>query len=449
MSRYIPNTDAQQKEMLEAIGYSSIEELFNDIPEEVRLKKPMDLPKPMSEMELARHMEELSSKNIHAGRYACFLGAGAYDHYIPAAVGHIISRSEFYTAYTPYQPEISQGTLQAIYEYQTMICELTGMDVANASMYDGASALAEAALMACQATRKNEILVAQSVNPEYRDVLKTYVRFQENRVVELDMEDGKLNLNSLEESITDDTAAVIVQSPNFFGIIEDLKSVSELVHGKKALLIVCTDPISLGILKAPGELGADIVVGEGQSLGNPLNFGGPYLGFFATTSKLMRRMPGRVVGETIDRDGKRGFVLTLQTREQHIRREKATSNICTNQALNALAATVYLTLIGKKGIREVALQCLHKAHYLHEKLISTGYFTPMFSGPFFKEFTVKSRMPVKQLNEGLLKNGIIGGYDLEKAYPQLKNGWLIAVTEKRTRKEMDELVKKAGDLHNE
>lgn len=447
MSSYIPNTDAQQKEMLKAIGCSSIDELFSDIPQEVRLEKPLNLPEPMAEIELVRHMENLASKNSHGGQYACFLGAGVYDHYIPAVVEHIISRSEFYTAYTPYQPEISQGTLQAIYEYQTMICELTGMEVANASMYDGATALAEAALMACQATRRDRILIAQSVNPEYREVLRTYVRYQEKEIVELNFDSsGTVDLNRLEEAITDDTAAVIVQSPNFFGIIENLKAIGELAHNNKALFIVCTDPISLGLLQPPGKLGADIVVGEGQSLGNSMSFGGPYLGFFAATAKLMRRMPGRVVGETVDREGKRGFVLTLQTREQHIRREKATSNICTNQALNALAATVYLSLLGKRGIREVALQCLHKARYLYDKLLDTGYFTPVFSGPFFKEFAVKSTVPVSLLNERLLKSGIIGGYDLEKAYPDLKNGWLLAVTEKRTREEMDKLVKEAGDL---
>ncbi len=450
MSRYIPNTDAQQQEMLKAIGCSSMEELFSDIAEEVRLKKDLNLPEPMAEMELVRHMENLASKNSHGGQYVCFLGAGAYDHYIPAVVDHIISRSEFYTAYTPYQPEISQGTLQAIYEYQTMICELTGMEVANASMYDGATALAEAALMACQATRRNRILIAQSVNPEYREVLSTYVRYQEKEIVELDIDSsGAVDLNSLEEAVNEDTAAIIVQSPNFFGIIENLKAVGELAHDKKALFIVCTDPISLGLLQPPGKLGADIVVGEGQALGNPMSFGGPYLGFFAVTAKLMRRMPGRVVGETVDKEGKRGFVLTLQTREQHIRREKATSNICTNQALNALAATVYLSLLGKKGIREVALQCLHKAHYLYDKLLETGYFTPVFSGPFFKEFAVKSTVPIELLNNRLLERGIIGGYDLGKAYPDIKNGWLLAVTEKRTREEMDKLVKEAGDLANE
>lgn len=449
MSRYIPNTKDEQKRMLEEIGYSSIDELFGDIPEEIRLDRELTLQGPMAEMELVRHMRELASSNIHTGEYTCFLGAGAYDHYIPAAIDHIISRAEFYTAYTPYQPEISQGTLQAIFEYQTMICELTGMDVSNASMYDGATAVAEAMLMACQATRRDKVVVAKSLHPEYRQVANTYAKFQDIEIFEVGYKDGMIDMEELDQAVTNETAAVIVQSPNFFGVIEDIGPIAELVHKSKVLLIVCADPISLALLKSPGQLGADIVVGEGQSLGNPLSFGGPYLGFFATTQKLMRRMPGRIVGETTDREGRRGYVLTLQTREQHIRREKATSNICTNQALNALIATVYLSLMGKEGLKQVAYQCLQKSHYLHDKLVKTGLFTPIFRGPFFKEFALKSAIPVEKLNSALLKQGIIGGYSLEMAYPELSGGWLVAVTEKRTSKEMDDLVERIGGIANE
>jgi glycine dehydrogenase subunit 1 len=449
MSKYIPNTKTQQKRMLDEMGYSSIEELFGDIPKEVRLDKKLTLQGPMAEMELIRHMRKLASENRHVGEYPCFLGAGAYDHYIPSAIDHIISRAEFYTSYTPYQPEISQGTLQAIFEYQTMICQLTGMDVANASLYDGATAVAEGILMACQATKKKEVVIARSLHPEYRQVSATYAKFQDISIIEVGYRDGMIDIDALEKATTNDTAAVVVQSPNFFGIIEDIKPIAELVHRNKALLIVCVDPISLAILESPGTLGADIVVGEGQSLGNSLSFGGPYLGFFATTQKLVRRMPGRVVGETVDTDGNRGFVLTLQTREQHIRRQKATSNICTNQALNALIATIYLSLLGKEGLKEVAYQCVQKSHYLYDKLINTGLFTPVFDGPFFKEFTLRSNIPPRKLNASLLEKDIIGGYPLEKVYPEIGGGWLVAVTEKRTREEMDALVERVGEIANE
>ena len=448
MSRYIPNTDKQREDMLKEIGYTSIEELFGDIPESVRLTGELAIDGPMAEVELLRHMRKIASSNKHANGYACFLGAGAYDHYIPSAIDHIISRAEFYTSYTPYQPEISQGTLRAIFEYQTMICELTDMDVSNASLYDGATAVAESILMACQATRRNEVVVARSLHPEYRETAATYAKFQDITLIEAGYKDGMIDLEALEECLNDEVAAVVVQSPNFFGIIEDIEPIARLAHDNKSLLIACVDPISLAILKSPGEAGADIVVGEGQSLGNPLSFGGPYLGFFATTRKLMRRMPGRVVGETIDRDGNRGFVLTLQTREQHIRREKATSNICTNQALNALIATVYLSLMGKEGLKEVAYQSLQKSHYLYNRLIDTGLFTPVFNGPFFKEFAVRSTIPIQKLNACLLDKGIIGGYLLESAYPELDGGWLVAVTEKRTREEMDALVEGVGEIAN-
>ncbi len=446
MARYIPNTDENRQDMLEGLGMTGIEALFADIPQNVRLQRSLNLPGPLSELELARHMGGIASANANTEEYACFLGAGAYDHFIPSVINHILLRQEFYTAYTPYQPEISQGTLQAIFEYQTMICELTGMAAANASMYDGATALAEAAAVAFQATGRNRVLVAGTVHPESREVLKTHAHFTGKHIDEFGFDSGKLDLAGLESKLSQDTAAVIVQSPNFFGIIEDLHSAAEIAHKNKSLLIVSADPISLALLKSPGELGADIVVGEGQSLGSSLSFGGPYLGFFATTKELMRKMPGRIVGETTDRQGRRGFVLTLQTREQHIRREKATSNICSNQALNALAATIYLTLMGKQGLKEAASLCLQKAHYAYNQLLATGKFEPVFTGPFFKEFVLKSSIPVEALNKKLLEKKIIGGYELEKAYPQLPGGWLLAVTEKRTREEIDALAQAVKEV---
>ena len=403
MSQYIANTRIQQEDMLKEMGLGSMEDLFSDIPDEVRLRRKLNLPDPLSEPELVSFMRRLAKKNHNGNEYACFLGAGAYDHFIPSVVDHLISRQEFYTAYTPYQPEISQGTLRSIFEYQTMICELTGMDVANASMYDGASALGEAALMACTAVKRNKVLVARTVHPESREVINTYCKFKGIEVVEFGFRDGQIDLEDLESRMSSDTAAVIVQNPNFFGVIELLKEAGEIAHRHKALLIASVDPISLALLKPPGEAGADIVVGEGQSLGNPLNFGGPYLGFFAVEKKFMRKMPGRIVGETVDNLGRRGYVLTLQTREQHIRREKATSNICSNQALCALAATIYLTLLGKEGLKEAAELSLQKAHYTYDRLIKTGKFSPVFNAPFFKEFVVKSQTPVSALNNKLFE----------------------------------------------
>lgn len=446
MSEYIPNTISQKEEMLSEIGVSSIDDLFSDIPGSVRLKRRLDLPEAKPEMELVKHMNQMARKNCNVDEYACFLGAGAYDHYIPSVVKHIISRQEFYTAYTPYQPEISQGTLQAIFEYQTMICRLTGMDVANASMYDGASALAEAASMACSVTRRREILVPGCVHPEFREVLTTYARFAGYEVIASGIKDGRTDINDIEGKISENTAAVIIQNPNFFGVIENINELAEIAHKNKSLLVACCDPISLAILKSPGEAGADIAVGEGQSLGNPLSYGGPYLGYFAARKDLTRKMPGRIVGETVDREGKRGFVLTLQTREQHIRREKATSNICSNQSLNALTAAVYLTVMGKKGLKEVALLCAQKAHYAYEQLIKTGMFEPAFNAPFFKEFVLRYKHDVAALNKKLLDKKIIGGYELGKSYPGLKDGWLLAVTEKRTKEDIDRLVGEVASL---
>lgn len=445
MTRYIGNTNNDQEQMLKEMGYDSIESLFKSVPQSVKLKTNLDIPEAVSEMELVKQMKLLANKNGNLDDYTCFLGAGAYDHYIPAVIDHLISRQEFYTAYTPYQPEISQGTLQAIFEYQTLISELTGLPVANASLYDGATALTEAAIMACEATKRSEVIIASNTHPESIKVLKTYAQFRDITVTAVGYKDGQIGLDDLKNKINENTAAVIIQSPNFFGIIENIKDIADIAHENKSLLIVSADPISLALLKSPGELGADIAVGDGQSLGNSLSFGGPYLGFIAVTKKLMRKLPGRIVGETVDKDGNRGFVLTLQTREQHIRREKATSNICSNQSLNALTAAIYLTLMGKEGLKEVANLCVQKAHYTYNELIGTGKFSSVFSKPFFKEFTVKSDEDVASLNKDLLKCNIIGGYELSKDYPELENSWLVAVTEKRTKSEIDNFIRKAAE----
>ncbi len=443
MTRYIGNTENEKKEMLEEIGINDIRDLFDAIPDSVYLNRKLNIPENLSEIDLIKNLKSLADKNKNLGDYTCFLGAGAYDHYIPSVIDSLISRQEFYTSYTPYQPEISQGTLQSIFEYQTMICELTGMQVSNASMYDGATALTEAAIMSCEATKRNEILIAKSVSPESKKVLTTYSKYRNMIVIEVEYKNGQIDIDDLKSKINENTAALLIQSPNFFGIIEDIASVEQLVHDNKSLLVVSADPISLAILKSPGELGADIVVGEAQSLGTPISFGGPYLGFFATTEKLMRKMPGRIAGQTVDQNGKRGFVLTLQTREQHIRRDKATSNICSNHALNALIATIYLTILGKEGLKEVANLCVQKSHYAYKELLKTGKFTEVFTAPFFKEFVVKSEESVDLLNDKLIKDKIIGGYSIEKDYADISNGWLVAVTEKRSKEEIDLLVRKA------
>jgi glycine dehydrogenase subunit 1 len=352
MFPYIPNTQEDEKLMLQSMGMKDLDDLYSDIPENLKLKRELNIGEPKSELEVRKCINKLANKNLNTEDLVCFLGAGAYDHYIPAAIDYIVSRSEFATAYTPYQAEISQGTLQSIFEYQSMIASLTGMDVSNASMYDGATACVEAGFMAVESTRRKKILVSKTVNPETRKVLTTYMRFHGVEIQEIDSKEGETDLEKLQSAIDKETAGVIIQSPNFFGIIENLEPVEKMVHANKSLLIMSVDPISLGILKTPGEIGADIAVGEGQSLGSKLNFGGPYLGFMATTTKLMRKLPGRIVGETVDVDGKRAYVLTLQAREQHIRRQKATSNICSNEGLIALRAAIYLSIMGKEGIKE-------------------------------------------------------------------------------------------------
>ncbi len=440
MYPYIPNTKDDEQRMLEVIGVNSVEDLFSDVPSDVKLNRDLDLAPSMSELEVASYLTKLSKANSTIDDLTCFLGAGAYDHYIPSIVGHITSRSEFYTSYTPYQAEISQGTLQYIFEYQTLICNLTGMDVSNASLYDVGTAVAEAAFMASNITRRNEIVISKTVHPESRRVLKTYAHLQGIKVIEIEDKEGVTNIDELKENVTDKTAAVIVQSPNFFGIIEDIKAVEEIAHSqKKTMLVTSVDPISLGILKSPGSLGADIVIGEGQPLGIPLSFGGPYLGFMATKKAYMRKLPGRIVGETVDVDGNRGFVLTLQAREQHIRREKATSNICSNQGINTLAAAVYLTTLGKEGLREVAEQIVQKSYYAFKQITKSGDYKPLFDKPFFREFAVVGSVDAEEVNKKLLEEKILGGYPLEKDYPQLKNGILYAVTEKRTKEEIDKL----------
>ena len=436
---FLPHTEQERQEMLKTIGVETVEELLSDIPAEVRLNRPLNMPGPLAEMDLVKHVQELSRKNGSLTDYVSFLGAGSYDHFRPSVIDHMLLRSEFYTAYTPYQPEISQGTLTAIFEYQTLICELTGMEAANASMYDGATAAAEAALMACDSQRRKKIVVSSTVHPEYREVIKTYAAGQAIEIVEAPIAKGVTDLDQLAGLVDESTAGVIIQHPNFFGALEKVREISDLTHNRGGLFITVVDPVSLALLKAPADYGADIVVGEGQALGNPVSFGGPQLGFFATSGKLMRRMPGRIVGQTVDNRGQRAFVLTLQAREQHIRREKATSNICSNEALCALAATIYLCLLGKKGLVEAAELCLQKANYLKDRLQAAG-FEPAFETPFFKEFVVKTGSPVDEINRALLQDRIIGGLNLQKFYPGLNNHMLLCVTEKRSQAELSALV---------
>lgn len=441
MFPYIPNKKDDEELMLKTIGVASIDELFKDIPEKIRLNRNLNLHNSRSELEVSRHIKAMADKNKDVNDLVCFLGAGAYDHYIPSVIKHITSRSEFYTSYTPYQPEISQGTLQYIFEYQTMIANLTGMDLANASMYDGATACAEAAMMASESTKRKLVLVSKTVHPEIRNVLATYMKYHKVELVEIEASEGVTDIEKFKSMVNNSTAGVIVQNPNFFGIVEDFTEVEKIVHANKALLIMNVEPISLAVLKTPGEIGADIVVGEGQALGNSLNFGGPYIGFMATTTRLMRKMPGRIAGETVDVDGKRAYVLTLQAREQHIRREKATSNICSNQSLNALATAVYFVTMGKQGLKEVAEQSIKKAHYAFNELTRSGKYKAVFNKPFFMEFVIKGSVESSKINKELLDKGILGGYELEKDYPLHKNALLLCVTEKRTKNEIDNLVK--------
>ncbi|MBC2254142.1 aminomethyl-transferring glycine dehydrogenase subunit GcvPA [Listeria ivanovii] len=436
---YLPMTEQDEKEMLDTIGVASIDDLFQDIPEKIRFKRDYNLKPAKSEPALLRELSKLASKNANTTEYASFLGAGVYSHYIPTVVDHVISRSEFYTAYTPYQPEISQGELQAIFEFQTMIAELTGMDLANSSMYDGGTALAEAAMLASGHSKRKKILISGAVHPESINVLKTYASGQHIEVEVIPELDGKTDIDALKKALTDDIAGFAVQYPNFYGQVEPLAEMEQLIHENNSLLLVSSNPLALGILTPPGEFGADIVVGDSQVFGIPESFGGPHCGFFAVTNKLMRKVPGRLVGETVDENGKRGYVLTLQAREQHIRRDKATSNICSNQALNALASSVAMATLGKVGLPEMAKQNLDKSHYAKQKFRESG-FEVLFSDSFFNEFVIKLSKPIKEVNEALLDEGIIGGYDLGFYDAKYENHMLVAVTEMRTKEEIDAFV---------
>jgi glycine dehydrogenase subunit 1 len=437
---YIPNTEANQKEMLDAIGVSSLKELFKDVPEAYSFPD-LKLPKAVSEIEILDELYGMALKNSTTGCFATFLGAGAYNHFVPSVIPSLAGRGEFLTAYTPYQPEVSQGTLQAIFEYQSMIAELTGMEVVNASHYDGATSMAEAAIMSVNVSngKRRKIVVSPSVHPQYRETLRTYL--PGNQVEIVGDEDHANGLDELKAMLDGDTACLIVQNPTFFGDLLDVDGLAEAVHASGALLVVVANPImSLGLLKPPGEYGADIVVAEGQPFGAGLNFGGPYLGVFAARQKYVRKMPGRLVGETTDTEGRRGYVLTLNTREQHIRREKATSNICTNQGLIALMASMYLSYMGKSGLRSVAEMCYHKSHYAASEIDKLDGYRVITEGPFFNEFVVHCPGPVADLNAGLYEAGILGGYDLSKDYPDRQNQMLVCVTELNTRQQIDHLV---------
>jgi glycine dehydrogenase subunit 1 len=441
---YVLNTPGDQKAMLAKIGVSSVEDLFANIPAALRLKRPLAIPPALGEMELQQHISRLASRNQSASDAVSFLGGGAYDHFIPSVVDAVAGRGEFYTAYTPYQAEASQGTLQAVFEYQTLMCQLTGLEVANASLYEGGSGVAEAVLMALGITqRTGEVLVAESVHPEYRATLATYVANLNCRVRVLHTPDGFLNPDIVDAAVNDQTVAVIAQSPNFFGHLEEMQAIGHVAHQVGAVFIACFDPVCAGVLKRPGDYGADIAVAEGQGLGVPLQYGGPYLGILAcrNESAYLRKIPGRLVGQTTDRNGKRCWVLTLQTREQHIRREKATSNICTNQGLLALRAAVYLTALGPQGLKETAELCVHKAHYAMQKLCEIPGVKPRFHGrPFAKEFTLRVNANVPDLLAKLRAAGYHAGLPLGRWYPQFANCVTVAVTEKRTKAEIDGLA---------
>lgn len=444
--RYIPLTDQDKQEMLDTIGAKSISELFGDVPADILLDRNLNIAKGEAETSLVRRLNLLANRNITKETHASFLGAGVYDHYAPAVVDAMISRSEFYTAYTPYQPEISQGELQAIFEFQTLICELTDMDVANSSMYDGMTSFAEACILAFSQTKKNKIVVSKGLHYQALQVLHTYAKTRkEFEVVEIDLNGTITDLQKLEQAIDDDTAAVAVQYPNFYGSIEDLEKINSLIANKKALFIVYANPLALGLLTPPGTFGADIVVGDTQPFGIPTQFGGPHCGYFATTKKLMRKVPGRLVGQTQDDEGNRGFVLTLQAREQHIRRDKATSNICSNQALNALASSIAMSALGKQGMYDIAVQNLKHANYAKQLFKHKGF--EVLDGNSFNEFVVKFDEPIKEVNLKLADQGIIGGFDLSEVSDDFNNHMLVAVTELRTKEEIDNFVQKAGELN--
>ncbi|HGO4545245.1 TPA: aminomethyl-transferring glycine dehydrogenase subunit GcvPA [Staphylococcus aureus] len=445
--RYIPLTEKDKQEMLQTIGAKSIGELFGDVPSDILLNRDLNIAEGEAETTLLRRLNRIASKNVTKETHTSFLGAGVYDHYAPSVVDAMISRSEFYTAYTPYQPEISQGELQAIFEFQTLICELTDMDVANSSMYDGMTSFAEACILAFSQTKKNKIVVSKGLHYQALQVLHTYAKTRkEFEVVEIDLDGTVTDLKKLEAAVDDETAAVAVQYPNFYGSIEDLEKIHSFIEDKKALFIVYANPLALGLLTPPGSFGADIVVGDTQPFGIPAQFGGPHCGYFATTKKLMRKVPGRLVGQTQDDEGNRGFVLTLQAREQHIRRDKATSNICSNQALNALASSIAMSALGKQGMYDIAVQNIEHANYAKQQFIKNGF--EVLDGTSFNEFVVKFDKPIQQVDEELVKYNIIGGFDLGVVSDDFKNHMLIAVTELRTKDEIDTFVEKAGELND-
>jgi glycine dehydrogenase subunit 1 len=441
--RFIPVSCEQRDAMLRVVGAEVVDDLFDVIPDEVRLKRPLSLPEGMGEIELAAHIEELSAAN--SSDLVSFLGAGCYDHYVPAIVDAVVSKPAFFTAYTPYQPEVSQGTLQAIYEYQSMICALTGMDVSNASMYDGATAFAEAALMAARVTKRDRVVVSGAVHPEWIEVLRTYAAAGTIEVVECPAVAGATDLARLAE-LARDAAAVLVASPSFWGVLEDLQALANIAHGAGALFVVAVNPLLLGVLEPPVTFGADIVVGEGQPLGSAMSFGGPGFGVFACKDAFIRQMPGRIVGRTVDVDGRPGFVLTMQTREQHIRREKATSNICSNHSLNALAAAVYLSAVGQEGLGEIARACVMKAHYLHDALIATARFSAVSEAPFANEFALRYDGDVAAMQTALRSCGFLAGLDVGRFGDEFAGLVLFAVTEKRTRAQIDRFVEEVGSL---
>ncbi len=438
---FTPHTKHDVEVMLKSIGVEKIEDLFQEIPEEFRYPD-LDLAPRLTEMEVAAELENIASANGTTKDFLSFLGAGAYDHYIPAAVDNLLQRGEFYTAYTPYQPEISQGTLQAIFEFQSLICRLTGMDVSNASHYDGATAAAEAVILATGHFRKKrkKVLVSRAVNPQYRQTIRAYMQTDESLQILGDDEETGTDIKNLIAQIDNDTALVMVQYPDFFGRIIDYKELIETAHAHGALVAMAVNPTTLGLLTPPGDLGADIALGEGQPLGIPLSFGGPYLGFFAVKNELLRKIAGRLVGQTVDAEGKLAYVLTLTAREQHIRREKASSNICSNQGLMTLAATIYMSVLGKEGFKQVSNLCYQKAHYAAEQIAAIDGFEVVFpDNPFFHEFVIKSKQPVDELLEHLLEHDIFGGYKLENDYPELENCLMLAVTEKISREDIDYL----------
>ncbi len=445
---YIPNTDADVDAMLKEIGVQSADNLFAHIPDDLRLRGDLEVPGPLSEMELLDRLKDLSRANAHAGEYVSFLGGGIYNHFIPSVVRHLAGRSEFYTSYTPYQPEVSQGTLQAIFEYQTLMCMLTHKDVSNASLYDGATAAAEAVLMSLRTNKRNRVVVSRGVHPEYREVIKTYLRSGDRETVEIPYnEKGITDLDALAKIIDDSVSCVVIQSPNFFGVVEDLAACEQVIHREEALFIAAfSEPLSFGILQPPGVYGADIVCGEGQSLGMPPGFGGPSLGILTCRKELLRNMPGRIVGKTVDREGRTAYVLTLSAREQHIRREKATSNICTNQGLCALTASVYLASLGKQGIRKLAIMNHERAEYAKDELMKVDGISLRFHGPTFNEFAVKTKNVTADIVEKLTDRGIFPGVQLGKYYGELSDCMLVTVTEMNRQEEIDALCQAIGEM---